>query len=126
MTLEQTILRKIEQAFEAWERAGRPGLFRTFLDRKEEGILDVLTELPNVRTTLGRTRDSRKVLAELDKTPPHRAVADNILALYMDAITLAYQQGRLADTFAASLEHIRKECSTAQEVEAYLRRHEQP
>lgn len=126
MTLEQTLLRKIQEAFDAWDRAGRPGLFRTFLQRQEEGILDVLAELPNIRVTLGRNRDGRKLLAELDKVPPRRAVADNVLAQYMDAITRAYQRTAAAGSFAAFLERIRKECSTAEDLETFLKRHEQP
>lgn len=126
MTLEQTILRKIEKAFDAWDRAGRPGLFRTFLERHEEGILDILAELPNVRVILGGSRDGRRLLTELDKVPPRRAVADNVIAQYMDAITRAYQRNAAAGSFEAFLERIRKECSTTQDLEAFLHRHEQP
>lgn len=122
MTLEQTILHKIEKAFDAWDRAGRPGLFRTFLNRHEEGILDILVELPNTRATLGRTRDGRKLLAEIDKAPPRRAVADTVIAQYMDAITHAYQRDAQAGSFEAFLERIRKECSTAEDLETFLKR----
>lgn len=122
MNLEQTLLRKIEKAFDAWDQAGRPGLFRTFLERQEEGILDILVELPNILIVLSRTRDGRKITAELDKVPPRRAVADNVIAQYMDAITRAYQHTGMTGSFQAFLERIRKECSTAEDLEAFLKR----
>ena len=122
MTLEQTVLRKIEEAFASWDRAGKPGLFRTFLERQEEGITDILLELPDVRTTLARTRLGRRILAEVDKAPPHKAVSDNILAQQMDRITRVYQRAAQAGSFQAFLERIRRECSTEEDLGAFLKR----
>ncbi|MBI4435771.1 hypothetical protein HY630_03805 [Candidatus Uhrbacteria bacterium] len=122
MTLEQTILRKIQEAFEAWDRAGRPGLFRVFLEEAEEGILDILAELPGVRTKLGQDRDGRKLLAELDKMPAHRPVPDSVLGLYIHDITMVYQQGHTAESFEAFLDRLRRECSTEEELDALLKR----
>lgn len=121
MTLEQTILRKIREAYQAWERAGRRGLFRVFLENQEEGILDLLAELPGVRTTLARDREGRKTLAELDQKPPHRAVSESILALYMHDIAGVYRSGHIAGSFEAFLDRLRRECSTADELDALLR-----
>ena len=121
MTLEQTILRKIQEAFEAWERVGRRGLFRVFLEKEEEGILDLLAELPSVRTTLGRDREGRKILAELDQKPPHRAVPESILGLYMHEITRVYQRGHIPGSFEVFLDRLRRECSTADELDTLLR-----
>ena len=122
MTLEQTLLRKIREAYQAWERAGRKGLFRVFLNKQEEGILDLLTELPGVRTALGRDRAGRKILAELDQKPPHRPIPESILALYMHEITRVYQSGHVTGSFEAFLERLRRECSTADELDALLKR----
>lgn len=117
MTITQTIASKIKQSFEEWNRSGQKGLFCKFLEKQEEGILELLQELPMVRGQL-----DRKLLKELDKKPVQRPLSDAILAIYMPQITLLYQQKKTKETFEQFLDQLRREYSTSDTLEAYLKK----
>ncbi|NQV90630.1 hypothetical protein HQ487_04495 [Candidatus Uhrbacteria bacterium] len=116
MTLEQTIVHQIQKAFVAWVDAGRPGLFRRYLEKQEEGILDILEMQPGFRKKLGR-----KILKELDKEPPRKRLHHSALALFMNEIANIYQQGHIPGTFESFLERLCKECQDTEELEVYLK-----
>ena len=123
MTIKQTITSKIKRSFEEWNRSGKKELFCTFLEKQEEGILELLQELPTFRAQL-----DRKLLKELDKRPAQRPLSDAILAVYMPQITVLYQQRKTKNTFEEFLDHLRREYSTADALETYLKKssHQQP
>ncbi len=117
MTIRRTILSKIERSFEQWNRSDKKELFCTFLEKQEKGILELLEELPMIRQQL-----DRKLLKELDKRPLQRPLCDAILAAYMPQITLVYQQRKTKETFEQFLDHLRREYSTADALENYLKK----
>ncbi|HAU65819.1 MAG: hypothetical protein UT30_C0010G0039 [Candidatus Uhrbacteria bacterium GW2011_GWF2_39_13] len=117
MTLEQTLIAKIQESFKRWNTSERKGLFCTFLEKQEPGILELLEELPIILTKL-----DRKLLKELEKKPPQQPLCDAILALYMPQMTLLYQHRKTKETFEHFLEHLRREYATADALEAYLKK----
>ena len=117
MTLEQTLIAKIQESFEYWNRSGRKGFFSTFLEKQEPGILELLEELPRILTKL-----DRKILKELKAKPAQRPLCDAILALYMPQMTLLYQQKKPKETFEQFLDQLRREYSTADAPEIYLKK----
>ena len=117
MTLEQTLMTKVQESFKSWNRSGKKGFFCTFLEKQEPGILELLKEFPIILKKL-----DRKLVKELEKKPPQRPLCEDVLVLYMPEITLLYQQKKTQETFEHFLDHLRREYSTANALEAYLKK----
>lgn len=117
--LAQTLLPKIERAFDAWIRARQQGSFRAFLaTRTDPSTLTILDNNPELVSQL-----PDKIRRQLQlRSPTPRRLSTPTLGTYFPQLTSVYKKlARDEDTFESFLERLREQCPTEETLLIFLK-----
>ena len=104
--LDDLIIPRVEQAFENWVDAGKPGTFCQFLDRDDKSTLKILERLPKAKKRLAAK--VRKAL-DVGRPEPKKLLPLRYLRHHLSQILETYQQtAKSDDSLDAFLEKLRQ------------------
>jgi len=116
--LADLIIPRIEQSFEDWVDAGKPGTFCQFLDKDDKSTLEILDRLPEIKKRL-----AAKVRRALDvgKPEPKKLLPLGDLQRHLPRILEVYQQtAKQGDTLGSFLDRLRQDHSDEASLRQFL------